>query len=66
MIGDLFVLTPSAHGLQGRRRVLAFEEESCRHVGGHDHFDLLNSPALDGLLREWLSIRPAARLVSSS
>jgi hypothetical protein len=66
VIGDLFVLTPSAHGLQSRRRVLAFEEESCRHVGGHDHFDLLNSPALDGLLSEWLSIRPAARLVSSS
>ena len=55
IIGDLLVLTPSAHGLQGRRRVVAFEDESCRHVGGHGHFDLLNSPALDGLLREWLA-----------
>jgi hypothetical protein len=35
--------------------VIAFEEDSRRHVGGHDHFDLLNSPALDELLREWLS-----------
>jgi pimeloyl-ACP methyl ester carboxylesterase len=65
IIGDLLVLTPSAHGLQGRRRVVAFEDESCRHVGGHDHFDLLNSPALDGLLRAWLAARPAARLMSA-
>jgi len=65
VVGDLLVLAPSAHGLQGRRRAIAFEEESCRHVGGHDHFDLLNSPALDGLLREWLSAGPAPRLVSA-
>ncbi|MCW2983482.1 MAG: hypothetical protein JWR63_1052 [Conexibacter sp.] len=55
VLGDLLVLSPSAHGLQGRRRVVAFDADDCRHVGGHDHFDLLNSPALDGLLREWLS-----------
>ncbi|HWI72552.1 MAG TPA: hypothetical protein VNT55_11395 [Baekduia sp.] len=54
VIGDFLVLTPSAHGLQGRRSVIAFEEDSRRHVGGHDHFDLLNSPALDEHLREWL------------
>jgi hypothetical protein len=60
-IGDLLVLTPSAHGLQGRRRVVAFEDESCRHVGGHSHFDLLNSPALDGHLREWLAPGAPAR-----
>ncbi|MCW2984265.1 MAG: alpha/beta hydrolase, partial [Conexibacter sp.] len=59
IVGDLLVLGPSAHGLQGRRSVIAFEEDSRRHVGGHDHFDLLNSPALDDLLREWLS--PAGR-----
>jgi hypothetical protein len=59
IIGDLLVLTPSAHGLQGRRRVVAFDDDSCRHVGGHGHFDLLNSPALDGLLREWLAPRVA-------
>jgi pimeloyl-ACP methyl ester carboxylesterase len=61
ILGDLLVLTPSAHGLQGRRRVIAFEDESCRHVGGHGHFDLLNSHALDGLLREWLAPRAPAR-----
>jgi hypothetical protein len=64
IIGDLLVLTPSAHGLQGRRRVVAFDDESCRHVGGHGHFDLLNSPALDGLLREWLASRAPARSLS--
>lgn len=64
IIGDLLVLSPSAHGLQGRRRTVAFEDESCRHVGGHGHFDLLNSPALDELLREWLTPRAPARLLS--
>jgi hypothetical protein len=64
-IGDLLVLAPSAHGLQGRRRVVAFEDESCRHVGGHDHFGLLNSPALDGLLREWLAPAMPARHLSA-
>jgi pimeloyl-ACP methyl ester carboxylesterase len=64
VIGDLLVLAPSAHGLQGRRRVVAFEADSCRHVGGHSHFDLLNSPALDDLLREWLAPRLPARQLS--
>ncbi|HEY6757948.1 MAG TPA: hypothetical protein VI318_00590 [Baekduia sp.] len=44
MVGDLLVLTPSAHGI----------EATLRHVGSHDHFDLLNSPAVDDLLRAWL------------
>jgi pimeloyl-ACP methyl ester carboxylesterase len=65
IIGDLLVLTPSAHGLEGRRRVIAFEDESCRHVGGHGHFDLLNSPVLDGLLRNWLVPHRAARSLSA-
>jgi alpha-beta hydrolase superfamily lysophospholipase len=64
VLGDLLVLSPSAHGLQGRRRVIAFEVDDCRHVGGHTHFDLLNSPELDALLREWLSARrPSAALL---
>jgi hypothetical protein len=64
IIGDLLVLTPSAHGLQGRRRVVAFDDDSCRHVGGLGHFDLLNSPALDGLLGEWLAPPAPARRLS--
>jgi hypothetical protein len=57
VLGDLLVLSPSAHGVQGRHRVIAFDAEDCRHVGGHDHFDLLNSLAIDPLLREWLGAR---------
>jgi PGAP1-like protein len=45
LVGDLLVLAPSAHGTEATRM----------HVGGHDHFDLLNSPALDARLREWLA-----------
>jgi pimeloyl-ACP methyl ester carboxylesterase len=63
MIGDLLVLSPSAHGVQGRRRVVAFDADDCRHVGGHDHFDLLNSPEIDPLLREWLGAVRAPRLL---
>jgi pimeloyl-ACP methyl ester carboxylesterase len=44
-VGDLLVLTASAHGV---------EDATLVHVGSHDHFDLLNSPALDELLRAWL------------
>jgi hypothetical protein len=44
-VGDLLVLTGSAHGSEATRV----------HVGGHDHFDLLNSPELDRWLREWLA-----------
>jgi pimeloyl-ACP methyl ester carboxylesterase len=44
LAGDLLVLQASAHGIEARRV----------HVGGHDHFDLLNTPALDDLLGEWL------------
>jgi pimeloyl-ACP methyl ester carboxylesterase len=55
VLGDLLVLSASAHGREGRRRVIPFEQDSCRHVGRHDHFDLLNSPRVDPLLREWLT-----------
>jgi hypothetical protein len=65
VVGDLLVLSPSAHGLQGRRRVVAFEAEDCRHVGGHDHFDLLNSPEIDPLLREWLAAARTPRQLTS-
>jgi hypothetical protein len=62
VVGDLLVLTPSAHGLQGRRRVIAFAD-GIEHVGGHDHFDLLNSPELDDVLRAWLAA-PGVREVT--
>jgi pimeloyl-ACP methyl ester carboxylesterase len=45
-LGDLLVLTASAHGV---------EDATLVHIGSHDHFDLLNSPALDEHLRAWLA-----------
>jgi hypothetical protein len=44
--GDLLVLKASAHGVEAEHV----------HVGRHDHFDLLNSPALDPILRGWLGV----------
>jgi pimeloyl-ACP methyl ester carboxylesterase len=46
VVGDLLVLIASAHGV---------EDATLVHVGSHDHFDLLNSPALDEFLRDWLA-----------
>jgi PGAP1-like protein len=57
VVGDLLVLTPSAHGLEG--------SAGRRHVGGLDHFDLLNAPALDDLLLEWLRPAGLARQLSA-
>jgi pimeloyl-ACP methyl ester carboxylesterase len=50
-VGDLLVLRASAHGIEAR----------CEHVGQHDHFDLLNAPALDGVLEEWLRAKGSER-----
>ncbi len=55
IVGDLLVLAPSAHGLRRRERVIAFEDDDCHHLGGHDHFSLLNTPRLDPLLTGWLA-----------
>jgi hypothetical protein len=54
VIGDYLVLVPSGSG-RSRKRRLAFEEEYGFHVGGANHFALLNHPVVYGKLREWLS-----------
>lgn len=51
VIGDLLVLESSAHGVHAERV----------HVGRHDHFDLLNAPALDDLLGSWLDAAQSER-----
>jgi pimeloyl-ACP methyl ester carboxylesterase len=51
LAGDLLVLASSAHGARAH----------LVHVGGSDHFDLLNAPALDGLLEEWLRAKRSER-----
>ncbi len=54
LIGDALVLKPSATG-RGRTRRIPFEEEFGMHVGGANHFALLNHPAVYEKLRAWLT-----------
>lgn len=55
VFGDLLVLHSSAwaHRRTGER--LRFPLDHYRHVGGVSHFTLLNHPAVDALLVNWLA-----------
>jgi hypothetical protein len=44
---------PSASG-NGPKRRLPFEIDNGRHLGGLNHFQLLNHPAVYEQLRSWL------------
>ena len=57
LIGDALVLQPSASG-RSRDARLAFDDEYGLHVGGTNHFALLNHPAVYEQLRQWLSVSP--------
>jgi pimeloyl-ACP methyl ester carboxylesterase len=59
LIGDTLVLKPSATG-RGRTRRIPFEEEFGMHLGGANHFALLNHPAVYEKLRAWLTGTGAA------
>ncbi len=59
LVGDLFVVGPSAWHHAGRGRRLTFPVDHYRHVGGANHFDLLNHPAIYEQIRTWLAGRPA-------
>jgi pimeloyl-ACP methyl ester carboxylesterase len=54
LIGDALVLKPSATG-RSRTRRMPFEEEYGMHLGGANHFALLNHPAVYEKLRVWLA-----------
>jgi pimeloyl-ACP methyl ester carboxylesterase len=54
LLGDTLVLKPSATG-RSRTRRIPFEEEYGMHVGGANHFALLNHPAVYEKLRAWLA-----------
>ena len=60
VFGDLLVLHSSAwaHRRTGER--LRFPLDHYRHVGGVSHFTLLNHPAVDALLVNWLGQRALA------
>jgi pimeloyl-ACP methyl ester carboxylesterase len=55
IIGDLLVLHPSAWGQVRRRERLRFPVQQYHHVGGANHFDLLNHPAIYTQIARWLA-----------
>ena len=54
LLGDVLVLKPSATG-RSRTRRIPFDEEFGMHLGGANHFALLNHPAVYEKLRAWLA-----------
>jgi pimeloyl-ACP methyl ester carboxylesterase len=65
LIGDLLVQFPSASG-RGKRRRLPFEVDHGMHLGGANHLQLLNHPAVYGQIVSWLrgereSVAPGSR-----
>jgi pimeloyl-ACP methyl ester carboxylesterase len=58
IVGDLLVLKASAwHQRRGER--LRFAVENYQHVGGANHFELLNHPAIYAQIRRWMAPRRA-------
>lgn len=51
--GDLLVRQPSAYGRKGAADL--FPGAEVLHVGGADHFDLLNHPEVETALLRWLA-----------
>ncbi len=63
LVGDLLVRIPSASG-KGRNRRIPFKIENGSHIGGLNHFDLLNHPDVYAQLHSWLSKRRARPALS--
>jgi pimeloyl-ACP methyl ester carboxylesterase len=59
LFGDLLVVSASAWNQAGRGQRLTFPVDHYRHVGGVNHFDLVNHPAIYEQIRTWLAGRPA-------
>jgi hypothetical protein len=61
VVGDLLVQFSSASG-NGPRRRIPFEVDNGHHIGGINHLQLLDHPAVYDQLRRWLTRRalPAA------
>jgi pimeloyl-ACP methyl ester carboxylesterase len=57
--GDMLVLRASAWAHGGRGEKLRFPVEHYAHVGGANHFELLNHPAIYEQIRSWLTGRRA-------
>jgi pimeloyl-ACP methyl ester carboxylesterase len=64
IVGDLLVQLPSASG-EGRGRRIPFEIDNGCRLGGLNHFQLLNHPAVYEQLRTWLTrSQPSTRAAS--
>jgi pimeloyl-ACP methyl ester carboxylesterase len=59
LVGDLLVRYPSASG-SGRKRRIPFEVDNGMHLGGANHFQLLNHPAVYDQIVRWLAGRGSA------
>ncbi len=59
IIGDLLVLQPSAWAHPGRNKRMQFPIEHYHHLGGANHFDLLNHPAIYDQMRRCLGSQRA-------
>jgi pimeloyl-ACP methyl ester carboxylesterase len=59
IVGDLLVLHPSAWARRRRSERLRFPVENYAHVGGANHFDLLNHAAIYAQIAKWLARSPA-------
>jgi pimeloyl-ACP methyl ester carboxylesterase len=59
LVGDLLVRYPSASG-SGRKRRIPFEVDNGMHLGGANHFQLLNHPAVYDQIVRWLAGRESA------
>ena len=59
IVGDLLVLEASGSGRgRPRGRSIPFPIENGLHVGGINHFALLNHPAVYEQMRKWLEREP--------
>lgn len=58
VIGDLLVLYPSSAGVSRSGRRIAFEVDNSRHLGGLNHFHLLNHPRVYDQMLTWLTAAP--------
>jgi pimeloyl-ACP methyl ester carboxylesterase len=61
IIGDLLVLQPSAWAHEGRGKRMRFPIDHYHHLGGANHFDLLNHPAIYAQMRRCLGSQRALR-----
>lgn len=64
LVGDLLVLRPSAWSQDGHGEHLEFPVDHYSHLGGANHFDLLNHPAIYDQIRRWLT--PADRALTAA